>query len=819
VSAGVERSGVASWRDVLAVLVLISLPVLLLGESMSAGKVLATSGLERTVPWASSATPDEGRLPQMNADMVRENLAYRVFLHETLGQGEIPWWSPYMYAGIPFAALNHTQVLYPPMWLAAQFDPFRMYGALTAFHFVVAGLGMFLWLRIAGLVPAAALLGALAFMLNGMFATRHGHPQFLATGCWLPFVLSGVEWLRGRRPWLGMAVVAVSSTLTILAGHPSIYLYGFYFVGAYLLVVLFASTPALDWRSRRLLLLRFAGAFVLGLSLASVQLMATAELSAFSERSVRSLDSLVSRMPHWSHLLRLVFPDVVGNPVHGNYLKFGLASYTAGNLYLGVAPLLLACVGVARGGRRGRALGAIALAVLAIMYLPAVYRVAYWLPGFQFSRIDRLSIAFFLSASFLAGVGLDCMLRGGGRGASTTRARRIAWMAGIGAFGLALAWLASILIPAMAADLGHPTRLMARPEYLERVIAWGAGLWVAAVLCLAAVGPSSRRLGFAAAVAVIALACVDLAMYAGQFVVVRQAERIFRPTPATDFLQAAPKPFRIAKFGDGREMDAVFPANTPMAYGIEDLHGFGPLHVGFIDELLGAVEPERFGGAWAVRAFTDPASLESPVLDLLQVRYVLSDRPLQVRGLHEVHRGDMYIYENAEAYARAFFVPERALVDDRATAAGLLARGTVDPSRIVLLEREQVEGTSIAEADAPAWRGAAEGGRVEVLSRDREAWVLRKVGPGAGYVVLGEPWYPGWRAEIDGSPTALLRADVMLQAVAVEPGEHRIEIRYQPTFQSLSLAISASAGFALLALLGFAVREARALRGTEHRSG
>ena len=127
---------------------------------MTPGSVLATSGLERTAPWSSSATPAEKALPQMNADMVRENLAYRVFLHDTLGRGEIAWWSPYMYGGVPFAALNHTQVLYPPMWLAARFDPYRMYGTLTAFHFVVAGLGVFFWLRAARLSTLAGALGA-----------------------------------------------------------------------------------------------------------------------------------------------------------------------------------------------------------------------------------------------------------------------------------------------------------------------------------------------------------------------------------------------------------------------------------------------------------------------------------------------------------------------------------------------------------------------------------------------------------------------------------------------------------------------------------
>ncbi len=817
--------GRAGYRDALSVALLISIPFLLLAESMTQGSVLATSGLEQTAPWMSSATPAERALPQMNADMVRENLAYRVFLHETLGRGEIPWWSPHMYGGVPFVALNHTQALYPPMWLAARFDPYRMYGTLTAFHFAVAGVGMFCWLRVAGLSRLAGLLGAVAFMLNGMFATRHGHPQFLATGCWLPWVLCGAEWLRARRPLLGMVLVATASALTILAGHPSIYLYGFYFVGVYLLVALFVSSPALDWRRRRSLVLRFGAAFAVGLALASTQLLATAELSAFSERSVRSLASLTDKLPHWSHLLRLVFPDLVGNPIHGNYLKFGPASYTAGNLYLGVAPLLLACLGVRRGGPRGIALGGIGFAVLAIIYIPAVYRVAYWLlPGFQFSRVDRLSIAFFLSASFLAALGLDALLGAAAKGslrASTpalSRTRTLAWAAGFAGVGLAFALLAGWLIPVMAEGLGRPTRLMADPGYLRRGLFWGATLWVVTIACGTTLRGASRFSGRVAASALVALVIVDLGFYASQFVVVRQASRLFRSTPTTDFLQAAEGPFRIAKFDAGREMGGIFPANTPMAYGIEDLHGFGPLHVGFIDELLAAVEPGRFGGSWAVRSFSDLRSLESPVLDLLQVRYVLSGRPLEVRGLREVHRGDLYIYQNDQAFERAFFVPQRALVDDRAMAADLLAGGSVDASRIVLLERDAVAGTRHATAEAPVWRGDGVGGRVEIVSREREAWVLRKTGPGAGYVVLAEPWYPGWRAQIDGQEVDVLRADVMLRAVAVEAGEHRIEFRYRPTFlrQAGVLTTAGGAGLAVLAVLAW--RETRSKRGRARRA-
>jgi len=138
-----------------------ALPVLLLGISVIPGNVLATSGTEDWYPWRASATPEELALPQMNKDAVRENLPYRVLLHRSLSHGQLPWWSPYSYCGIPFLALNHTQVLYPVSWVAAFFDPYASYGGLIIFHMMLAGGLMFWFLSSIGRSPAAAFLGAM----------------------------------------------------------------------------------------------------------------------------------------------------------------------------------------------------------------------------------------------------------------------------------------------------------------------------------------------------------------------------------------------------------------------------------------------------------------------------------------------------------------------------------------------------------------------------------------------------------------------------------------------------------------------------------
>ncbi|MFN3930080.1 MAG: YfhO family protein, partial [Thermoflexus sp.] len=67
-----------------------------------------------------------------------------------------------------------------------------------------------------------------------------------------------------------------------------------------------------------------------------------------------------------------------------------------------------------------------------------------------------------------------------------------------------------------------------------------------------------------------------------------------------------------------------------------------------------------------------------------------------------------------------------------------------------------------------------------------------------GFLVIGDIWYPGWRAWIDGQPAPVLRAHIALRAIPVPAGAHRIIMRYEPLSVRLGLALS---GLALMLTL------------------
>jgi hypothetical protein len=47
-------------------------------------------------------------------------------------------------------------------------------------------------------------------------------------------------------------------------------------------------------------------------------------------------------------------------------------------------------------------------------------------------------------------------------------------------------------------------------------------------------------------------------------------------------------------------------------------------------------------------------------------------------------------------------------------------------------------------------------------------------------MVVAQPWAPGWRAEVDGETTALVRTNIAGLGAVVPAGRHRVEFSYHP---------------------------------------
>ena len=76
--------------------------------------------------------------------------------------------------------------------------------------------------------------------------------------------------------------------------------------------------------------------------------------------------------------------------------------------------------------------------------------------------------------------------------------------------------------------------------------------------------------------------------------------------------------------------------------------------------------------------------------------------------------------------------------------------------------------------------GAAGAAQVQVKAYADDRVVIAATTDAAGYLVLTDAWFPGWRVWVDGGEQTVWRANHALRAVWLPAGQHDVEFRYVP---------------------------------------
>jgi O-antigen/teichoic acid export membrane protein len=643
----------------------------------------------------------------------------------------------------------------------------------------------------------------------------------------------GVGWLM---------LLSAATTLCALAGHPEVFLQGLLVAGAYTAWRLWALARG-DGRaaaaSTGLWLAAAVGTGILG---GMVQLLPQLELA---RTSFRSGSASYEEVVGWAFGLRqaitFLIPDFYGNPAHhavrlldGSLralrddamwgTAWGTKNYVEAAAYPGIMVLLLAPIGLLAARRRGVALGFALLGLVALSFCfgAPTYRLLFLgVPGFdQLHTPFRWVFAVDLALVVLAGMGFDA-LHGGGRGPwqgpgrsgwRPTLAAGWAWgWALVGALGLALLawgrlvpWGWSRLIAGLFDALGCPGGHCAMDAALDRfgsgevLDAYQRGNFLHLFLFTTLGGVATVQLLLSrnaprrgqrwAPVLTLALLGLDLGLVGFGFNPSTDPSLVkLRPDLVRELQgMVAAKWGRVTAFGESR---LLWP-NTAMRFQLPDLRAYDSILPSWTTTSLGRVEDQSGWLAYnRLGNLTTAAGISHPLLSALGLRYIVSDRPLahpQLRELYQEPEGDLRIYERDGALPRAWVVDKATVIGRRDDL--LAALDHLDPAVEVLLEERP---------DQAIWRDLPAGRTVRAstrILRDRERADQLEVAvegaPTGGLLVVGDAWFPGWKAtvEVAGAGGArrtvevpVYRADGMLRAVPVPPGYSVVRLAYRPT--------------------------------------
>ncbi len=136
-------------------------------------------------------------------------------------------------------------------------------------------------------------------------------------------------------------------------------------------------------------------------------------------------------------------------------------------------------------------------------------------------------------------------------------------------------------------------------------------------------------------------------------------------------------------------------------------------------------------------------------------------------------------------------------------------RGGNDIYRTALVEQPLLE--PLPAGDAPA------GAPARILKFTPNALLIETEARQPGLLVLGEAWYPGWKAEIGGRVVDTLPANGWMRAVPIPAGRHTVRVFFRQNYLPVGGAISLLGAGALGLGLGQAAR-ARLRERARHTS-
>jgi hypothetical protein len=226
---------------------------------------------------------------------------------------------------------------------------------------------------------------------------------------------------------------------------------------------------------------------------------------------------------------------------------------------------------------------------------------------------------------------------------------------------------------------------------------------------------------------------------------------------------------RFDSFDPGEDwlnLRAVMLPNTAIFDGIPSANNFDPLLTG------------RYTRWMDYLADAAPA-LRPHLLDLMDVAVEQRLDPGEPYGVR---------FERLERDGRVRWIPCALPVTDAESAWNAVVAGDVDFDVQVVLELE--DGAVLADELGDCSTNAPGAGPPQVLELGPNHLEIRMDAPTAGWLLLSDSWYPGWRASVDGRRVQILPANYLFRAVPLEAGEHVVVFQYQPISFWLGLVIS-----------------------------
>lgn len=707
-------------------------------------------------PWSASY----GMPIKNNAmpDVITQIYPWKKLTIESWKQGEIPLWNPYSFSGTTHAA-NYQAAVFTPMnvlfFIFAMEDAWSL---LILLQPLLTGLFMYIFLRSIDRSKEASVIGSVSFMFCGFMVVWMAYGTLVYAALWLPLALTSICRQFKQTSWWNDVLLSVSIGFSFLSGHFQI---SIYVLGLTLFVICWKTIESRRFSiGSNLLFFTFVG-----LILASPQLALSYDAYV---ASVRGANVTKGEIIPWQYVATFFAPDFYGNPVTRNDW-FGHYAEWAG--FIGVVPLILFLTIIFRKKTKDEWLFlSAALISLLLSYNTIFSDMLYRLkiPVLSTSAASRVIVITSFSLIVLASFGFDYL-----RKDLTKRAwiilSKTSLLVG---FIMATLWLVAYKI---------------KPFPLEWQIISQRNIILPSLVSVIGIGilficRINKHITKIAPYMLILIVVFDGYRYASKWMPFDERQFVYPQTKTLAYLQKIIGIDRM--FGNtGGEVANYFSLGS--------IEGYDALYQERYGRFISAASTGKISYAGrSVVLLGKSGTNTQTVLDILGVRYVLHRKsdgrnvwayPVwnypQYRSIYE----DEYyeVFENTGAIPRANLVSSYQVKTDEQEIIDTLFSENFDKKTSVVLENKP--DIELAQGVGEVTIAAYFPTRIELTTHADTTKLL----------VLSDVYDRGWRAYVDKSETAVLRANYDFRAVSVPSGSHTVTFLYQPKgFQVALIATS-----------------------------
>ena len=689
-----------------------------------------------------------------------------------------PIWNPLAGCGYPLLANGQSSAMSPLRLLALPLPLGYAMTAEAAMKLLIALTSMYLLCRRRyDELPSA--IGAISFAFC-TFVSTWLHFPIVTVAVWLPAAFLAIELLLERCTYKRFLFAVIVWTAMLYGGHPETVTHATFFGGLFALWIAFVERPLPRRDAIRALALAAAAIFVA--AMLAAPFIATFAETVKKSRRFQELQVHANEEPPFSDLPSAIAtfePNFYGHaPAEKPYGPATAESITGFAGILGIASwfaLLIRAIAQRRFRTREFFLVMLALITIGIVFnWPVISSVFHFV--FRLAANARLRLLLCLLAAAMTAAALD----------TARRERPFPFLLGVMiAAGMLLYFMCTF--PFMTL----PPKDTAMIAILPSII----------VLALSALFVLPVRVRHFAMTLAGAAIIAELWTASEGWNPVLPVEAMYPPTPLIKTLQrlqaATPKndPFRIVGIGA-----ALFP-NTQAMYGLADIRTHDPMAFGRylgVLRLVTNLENEYFA-KWQ--------NLDTPLLNYLNVRYVIGDRGLDPKDRQRyqlLYDGrDGRIFENREARPRFFAAHDIVLEFSHDRFARTLTQHDLSKETVVNVlpvDSDRMRQDLLSPKSDPI---------VQIVEAGDTAYRLRIRSQRHALIVSSLTWWPGWRVFRNGQRIEPQPVNAAFLGFKIPPGDWDIRVDYFPASFYGGLA---GAIITLLALISWPIVRSRILR-------